>query len=68
MKENCSSLSTFLQDFLYNGKKILSLDGRTGEYIIFSKPINAVEQRMWEKCECEERHFSLVFNSTHKAF
>lgn len=48
--------------------EILSLDGRTGEYIIFSKPLNAVQQRMWEKCECEERHFSFVFNSTCKAF
>lgn len=48
--------------------EILSLDGKTGEYIIFSKPLNAVQQRMWEKCECEERHFSFVFNSTCKAF
>lgn len=69
MKKNCSSLSSFFQEIQYNGKKILSLDGRIGEYIISSKALkNAVQRRMWEKCECEERHFSFVFNSTPKAF
>lgn len=47
--------------------KIVSLNGKMAEYTIFSKLLNAMQQRIWEKCECEERHLNFVFNSILKS-